>query len=314
MLEAIYVLGRGNSFRKTGSRSLIQDGADELAVFARIKNSSVHSLGLSRSRSETKIRINGADGAGMEQALRAFPSVVIEPGQHRLFEDGPILRRQFLDWTVFHVEPQFLAAWRKFARCLRQRNRALRLGDRRSSAAWIEPLAESGEMVNGYRQEVMDRLRVEIQRVSSALLGSPGVDLAFRSGWSAGEKLVDVLARTLRSDLERGHTQAGPHRAELVVTVSGKPVRDVLSRGQQKLVLAAFVVGQLQVLQNFQTHPLLLVDDFGSELGPDLRARLWGVIVGLGSQVFVTALEESQVFTADAAMFHVKHGHVAAML
>src|SRR6185437_5155218 len=87
----------------------------------------VHAAGVEVHRKEgTRARIDGGPVASLADRSRVFPVQVIDPEIHKLMEEGGRRRRRWLDWAVFHVEPQFADWWMRFARALRQRNAALR--------------------------------------------------------------------------------------------------------------------------------------------------------------------------------------------
>ena len=112
MLEAIYLLGRGRSFRTRHTERLIRHGADRLMVHGRTDNPSYPNLGLAFDRKEgLEARIDGRPAKSLAELSEAFPVQVMDPGIHRLVEEGPAYRRRWLDWGVFHVEPGFVAAW-----------------------------------------------------------------------------------------------------------------------------------------------------------------------------------------------------------
>src|SRR5690349_1341868 len=146
VLEGAYLLGRGRSFRTRISERLIQYGADHLVVFGRTDDALSQSIGVQIGRrTEPVAKLNGASLPSLTELSRAFPVQVIEPGVHRLLEEGGYRRRRWLDWGVFHVEPRFLEAWSRYTRGLRQRNAALR-SQPETATAWDAELAQLGEM------------------------------------------------------------------------------------------------------------------------------------------------------------------------
>ena len=72
-----------------------------------------------------------------------LPVQVVDPGIHRLVEEGPVYRRRWLDWGVFHVEPSFGADWQDYRRALQQRNAALKAHE--DPTPWEPALARAGE-------------------------------------------------------------------------------------------------------------------------------------------------------------------------
>jgi len=107
LLEAIHLLGMARSFRSTRLNPVISHEQDSCTVFGQVELGEAQSsaLGISRDRSgEVRIRINGQTVRSAAELADALPLQLINPDSFRLLEGAPKLRRQFLDWGVFHVE------------------------------------------------------------------------------------------------------------------------------------------------------------------------------------------------------------------
>ena len=100
-------------------------------------------LGVEVTRQGTTARVAGRTAASLAELSQVFAVQVIEPGIHRLIEEAGHRRRRWLDWAVFHVEPQFVETWVRYVRALRQRNAALKIagGD---AGVWDPELARLG--------------------------------------------------------------------------------------------------------------------------------------------------------------------------
>src|SRR2546430_11377306 len=110
--------------------------------------------------------------------------------------------------------------------------------------------------------------------------------------------MVEALTACRERDADRGLTHAGPRRADVAVRLDGRPAREVLSRGQQKLVAAAMTVAQLRLLQEVtRTTPTLLLDDPAAELDGERLQRFIEQVLRLRCQLVVTSLHaESRLF------------------
>src|SRR3546814_9174283 len=69
-------------------------------------------------------RLDGQPVASLGDLCAALAAVSFEPGSHALVSGGGEPRRRYVDWGLFHVEPDFLPLWRRYARALKQRNRS----------------------------------------------------------------------------------------------------------------------------------------------------------------------------------------------
>jgi len=312
LLEAMFLLGRGRSFRTRNSERLIQGGQDHLRVIGRVMSSSGQgqSLGFEVTQEGASARIGGRPAQSLAELSHAFPVQVIEPGVHKLVEEGGYRRRRWMDWAVFHVEPHFGDTWVRYTRALRQRNAALKLQSGQASV-WDAELARLGEVIGESRGRFLTQLQPYWREAVTALSGLD-VELHYVRGWSHGHTLLDALAASWARDEARCLTHAGPHRADVAVRLHGRPAREVLSRGQQKLVAAAMTVAQLRLLQeDAQTTPTLLLDDPAAELDGERLQRFIEQVMSLRCQLVVTSLHaESRLFGAPERTFRVEYGRV----
>jgi DNA replication and repair protein RecF len=320
LLEAIFFLGRGRSFRTPRNEALIRKGSDHILVAGQLGDSYGRGrpIGIQYGREGFEARAGGERLSSLADLATVFPVQAIDPEVHRLVEEGPQERRRYLDWGVFHVEPRFVDHWRRYQRALKQRNAALREGAvEQVVRAWDLELVDAGERLAASRRSYFGHLRPTVAALGERLLGAP-VDLVLADGWPTGTNLVDALQGSWLRDRERGATHVGPHRADLAIRVGGDPARHRVSRGQQKLTAAAMLLGQLQCdAERGSPTAALLVDDPAAELDSANLDRLISVVVDLPAQLFVTALDPSvPAFERlpEARRFHVEHGQITRLL
>jgi DNA replication and repair protein RecF len=307
ILEAVFLAGRGRSFRTRHTEALIRRGSASLQVFAQT-TAPAHRIGFEYRREETyTARLDGEDVRSLAELPAAFFVEVIDPEVHRLVEGAPGERRRWLDWGVFHVEQGFLESWLRFSRALRQRNAALKLGQ--DPCSWDVELVQQGEAVARLRGAWFETVKPYLNEAVRRLAGVD-VEIGYYRGWSAERALVEALAEGLERDKARGSTLAGPHRADIQLRVGGKAARDSLSRGQQKLVAAAMVLALLQRLREQQTTPpTLLLDDPAAELDNHRLALLVDLVTELECQLVITSLDPKQeLFGRPERVFHVEQG------
>ncbi|HEY6483810.1 MAG TPA: DNA replication/repair protein RecF [Steroidobacteraceae bacterium] len=310
LLEALFLLGRGRSFRTRNSERLIRHGGSQLTVFGRTDRTPSFAVGVQVSRvGGTVARINGAPAATLTELSQAFPVQVIDPAVHKLLEEGGHRRRRWLDWAVFHVEPQFGAAWTRYTRTLKQRNAALRQPDG-DGAPWDTELTRWGESIAAWREQVMRLVQPACAQLVQRLSGLP-VELHYRRGWPADLSLLEALQTSRDRDRLRGATQMGPHRADVLVRLDGRPAREVLSRGQQKLIAIALTLTPVELLADRAVTPTLLLDDPAAELDTIHLERFIAEVNRLPCQLLSTSLHaRGGLFSAPDRVFHVEQGAV----
>ena len=319
LLEALYFLGRGQSFRTSQPSQLIRSGAPSLLVTGQVQlaQGGVVPAGVERSKNATRIRFAGRP-ANIAELVGHLPFQLLSPDSHRLLDGGPRLRRRYLDWGVFHVEPAFLAAWQRFGRALRQRNAALRSrATDREIGLWDRELMATAEMLDRYRGAYLERLLPVVERYIAEFVEIPGLRWAYRRGWPLERDYIAALSEGLEADRRQGFTRVGPHRADVAPILDNRPAQERLSRGQQKLVVAAMMLAQAFVYQQQRGQPcLFLIDDLASELDAQHRLRVLDHLRDMKAQLFLTATEAGIVDTdwAEAKRFHVEHGRVSEVV
>jgi DNA replication and repair protein RecF len=317
LLEGIFVLGRGRSFRTRQIRRLVRHGSDGFATFGTVtrEDGSEQRLGVAYRAGRLEKKIDGNEVASMAALAALLPVHAVDPGVHGLVEGGPSERRRFLDWGVFHVEHSYLEAWKRYRRVLSQRNAALkRAADLPELRSWSAAVAEAGEAIDASRSRYAAVLAPHLAAFGQRLLGR-SLTVEYDRGWAAGEPLVDVLTARMARDRETGRTEAGPHRAELVLRLEQRRLQDEASRGQQKLAAAALVLAQVAVESALQPRgSVLVVDDPAAELDADSLDRLLTALRSLEAQLVLTGLTPAHLPPMpDSPVFHVEHGRVRAL-
>ena len=189
VLEAIHLLATGRSFRENRTAPMIRDGATALRVFCRTLEPA-HRLGIERAPGAWTGRLDGQPCTKLSQFARALPVVAVHPENHRLLQGGPDVRRSFLDWGLFHVEPSYLDHWKRYTRLLRQRNAALR--DHAGDALLVsleEPMASAAARVDDWRTRYVARIADAVETVAGELdFRLPLLALAYRSSASTASE------------------------------------------------------------------------------------------------------------------------------
>ncbi len=314
LLEAICLLGRGRSFRTRNSERLITHGESRLVVHGRTSGLNRPTIGVQVVRDQATVaRIGGEFTRSLADLSQVLPVQVIEPGVHKLIEDGAFRRRRWMDWAVFHVEQGFVETWAGYTRALKQRNTALKQ-DSRQLRAWDAEVIRLGEALGASRRSMLERLQPFWREAIAELLGLD-VTLGYSQGWPKDLSLAEALVACRERDLAKGQTHAGPHRGDAVVRLDGKLARDNLSRGQQKLVAVALILAQSRLLQDLLPDtPLLLLDDPAAELDGSKLAAFISLVAKLRCQLVVTSLSRDQnPFGPPDRMFHVEQGRVAVI-
>lgn len=332
LLESIYILFRGKSFRHIDARRFIHFEHERCFVYARTSDS--QDLAILKTRQKTKLKLSGRSNLNQSELTRLMPVTLVDPSELELLDHGTGSRRQLLDWLCFHTESQFHAVWLKHARVLKQRNRQLKslktagrvtTHQREELMIWSDQLAVLGEELNQIRMQVIERWQPLFEdKIRTFLPQYPGVRLSLRSGFDQDVALHEQLEERLTRDLEQGTTRLGAHRADLRVTAAqtrfdgtlNPPASDVLSRGEKKLLIIALKLSQIELLSARGRPCVVLLDDMTAELDQAATQRLLRLLKASEAQLFLTSLDQSisdfarSIWGADLSVFQIESGDI----
>jgi len=312
LLEAIYLVGTGRSFRAPCLRDVVNFDSDHLLIASTLQDNlrdASHRVGLQKKRlSGLELRLDSEDTSIAELAS-LLPMQLLNTTSFDILEAGPNNRRQFIDWMVFHVEHDYLMRWRRYNRILKQRNQALKQGY--CTNPWDEELATLGESITSSRLAVLNDWQETFEMSLADMNLNYRIVFSYKQGWSTKENLLSALKANITSDQRRYYTENGPHRADLQVHCDSNMAKNILSRGQlKKLICSMLLARSRYIRQKSQKQGCLLVDDIGSELDEPATKNLLNCLQDSGQQVFLTAISQKTMCPVKDSiqMFHVEHG------
>jgi len=321
LLEALFYLGHGKSFRTSHVDSLIAHSFDKFVIS--IKTHDDRQLGVSRSvNGETQIKVNGERYIRLSELAKNIAIQVITPESFKLFFGGPKERRKFVDLGMFHVKHSFSSLWKDFNRVLKQRNACLKTRIRNQhSIYWTEQFCSISENIAGLRKKYITELKDELEYWLNILLPNVAdkIDINYLQGWNSKKELHEVLAANVEREYERGFSLYGAQKFDIRFVINNIAIEHQLSRGQQKLFLLALTFAQAKLIEKVKrVKPIILIDDIGAELDIHSRIALASAYQYLNCQTIITAIDKVAVEPLVPSdnnynMFHVKHGRISAI-
>ena len=296
LLEAVHLLVRGRSFRTPAADSLIRHNEGSLLIRGTIEsNSEPVDLAVQKHpKLPIQMKFKGEAVKQLSHVARQIPLQVIEPTVANLVFGTPAARREWLDWGVFHQQPKFLEAVRRWRRSLDQRNAALKIGDGEMARAFNETLGKHGDRVTEYRQAYMTELEPFIDSCLAQLDKSFGLALSLARGYTQ-PNLSEDLEKSLERDLQMRATQLGPQRADVQIrlkdndTIPNEGSR-ALSRGQGKIAAYVMKIAESELLKDQRINTIYLIDDIDSELDHAHQSKLVDLLLATSAQVFATTV------------------------
>ncbi|HSW66026.1 MAG TPA: DNA replication and repair protein RecF [Bacillota bacterium] len=301
LLEAVLVVARGASFR-AGDMELVQFDAPWMRLDAdTVKGRRV--VKLQPGTGEKWLKSFEIDGQPLARLLpaRQLPVVLFEPNHLLLLHGSPELRRSFLDDLLEQINPRFAATRRHYRRVLYQRNTLLKKQPRdvvEQLFVWNVRLSELGGQIARERLALISRFNARVSDLYEGLSRQTNrIVLEYASRFAPEtyeSSLLHKLETSTELDLLRGFTAYGPHRDDLGVFIDGHAAGEAASRGETRTLVLALKLLELQLLEELQgTPPLLLLDDVFSELDGRRRQALTAYVAD--HQTFITTTDADVV-------------------
>jgi len=313
LLEAIFYLSYGRSFRSSQTKHLIYYNENLFRLICKLDDNT--HIGLERNLKDQTIRVNRQAISRISELSTLLPVSVLHPDSHQLISAGPENRRQFMDWGVFHVEHQFIYSWKKYKKALSQRNAALRQQQPdKLCILWNTELIEHALIIEKYRMSYLQKINELVKVLSHELFPSHDISLTYKRGWPDDISYEAYLINNIHKDKEKGFTQSGPHRADIKIMIDGLSAQTSISRGQQKKLVCLLKIAQLTLFSQLSDRRcILLFDDLPAELDESNQNKIMAILSRLNIQLFITAIKADQIdcqFWNKYKVFHVEHGSI----
>ncbi|PAX51789.1 DNA replication/repair protein RecF [Brunnivagina elsteri] len=310
LLEAVELLATLRSHRMAKDKELVQDREPISQIKAVLKREAgIHDLTLTLRRNGRRtVNLNGENLRKQTDFLGVINAVEFSSLDLDLVRGSPEVRRHWLDTLLVQLEPVYAYILQQYHQVLRQRNaflkhhvETLNLASRPSELSiWDAQLATTGTRVIRRRDRAIQRLAPIAAKWHASISGStevlqvkyaPNVPLEEiqpeqvpdKTQEKAQEKVqqafFDKIQQRAIAELHQGTTLVGPHRDEVELTINQTPARQYGSQGQQRTLVLALKLAELQLIEEVVGEPpLLLLDDVLAELDPSRQNQLLDAI------------------------------------
>ena len=314
LVEALQLLTSGRSFRKPSPAELVREGAESCRLNLKLEGDGrVIDLGCSVEGGKRSFSRNGkrCRAAGVRGVV---PSVLFCPDDLDMVKRGARVRREALDSFGIQLNENYAQLLSSYERTLEQRNALLkeRYCTPTLLETWNESLAVTGAALTVHRIALLARIRERLVETYERITTKEKISVSYLPSWSQGcvpiaaigsapadderraaidtisSRLMDAYSSREDEEIRRGMTLTGPHRDEVVFEVNGRSARSFASQGQQRSIVLAWKMAEVEVTRDILGRPpLLLLDDVMSELDA-MRRDAFLSCVGHDVQTVIT--------------------------
>ncbi len=303
LLEAIYLLGVGESFRAKRTEEMVSFGQelgrvtgevdlpkdDKITLEVIVSNGMV----MGKAVNKRKYLVDGVSKR-KQDFLGILPLVLFRPEDVELVSGSPDIRRKFLDRVLIQVDKVYTSSLSTYEQALKRRNKLLDairdgMASRYSLTFWDGLLIKHGQVIQEKRREIVEYI--------NSLFGKSDLfkDLSISYDMSAVSEAR--LAQYKDAEVSVGYTLVGPHKDDLLIKDKTRDLAVYGSRGEQRMAVLAMKMGEIYFLEERGNKKvILLLDDIFSELDEVHKGEVLRVMEG--RQVVVTTADEG-----DAQMF-----------
>lgn len=330
LLEALYCLGQGNSFRADPNNELIKWGEENAYLKGEgIRDNKVFVYELFLNQRGSHIRKVNSHQVNLKDTRQWLWMVIFSPQDLELIGGSPYRRRNFLDTELSYFNFHYSYLKLLYKKILGQRNFLLSLGRkkdiRKDLESWNEQLVDKGAQIvkmrleglketESFFKEVYPRVAGENLSVKlsykSSFLNKPGPQISTKE---IKETFRRKLAEIREKEIERGITLIGPHRDDFVILIKEVNLNLFGSRGEQRIAAFSLRLSEFFFVKSREgEEPVVLLDDITSELDP-LRQKLLLNFIQNRTQIFITTTQPllfKPLYSSKVHFFKIVQGEV----
>ncbi len=298
IVEAIYFLSIGHSFRTDDDSQLIKDQNEFAVVEGQFDiGDNVKKIKTVITSKNKSITCNSYKLERLSELAKMFNVIVFKPDDVLLFNDSPSLRRKFMDTSISKMDYSYLKSLSEYNRLLKERNEILKL--EKIDDIYLDTITT--QMINVSRQIVLKRdsfinkLNELISKVIKELKGcNDSVVLKYYPYQKPDDDFINKAQNTykdaLENDLRHKSTSVGLHRENFVASLNGRDIAIFGSQGEKRLVALSLTLCLYFLVEEKEKKPIVILDDVLSELDKNHQTRLINFVSKM-EQVFITATD-----------------------
>lgn len=291
LLEAIYILCRGSSF-KAADIDIVNynqewyriDMSDEAGFKRTI------SFDNRDGRKQKSVTVDNKKSLRMPAKYK-YPVILFTPDDTRLINGSPSRRRKYFDQIISQYRPEYTPLLRRYERALQQRNKLLK----RPSVspddvfAWNVILSNTGAEIIEARRSFVEYANSKLTEYYQAIAkNNDEIIVSYIHPVTTANTILSHLETNFDRDRITGSTSVGPHRHDYHIFLREKLADDIASRGEIRTIILALKYIEADKLREiFSLQPLILLDDVFGELDNIRQQHLMNSFSN--SQIIITS-------------------------
>ncbi len=316
LLEGIWLFTGAKSFRGAKDEAFVRFGTDGAKNEMTFLADGIENEAVLQIKEHRLAQLNGNKCKTPAALAGSFSAVVFSPADLSLVEDGPAVRRRFLDTAIGMLSPSYIACLRDYVKALTQRNKIIKEYKYDPSLTVMldvfeEELALSGAKLITARKKFCKSIKNYLPGVYEGIsCGKETLEADYVCGCGEDD-LKERLLRSRKEDMITGATSVGPHRDDLSFFINGISARNYGSQGQKRSASLAVKLAQAEVIREKRGElPVFLLDDVMSELDPGRQNYILNHIKGI--QSFLTCCDPTDIQNLkEGKVIKIQNGSVA---
>ena len=291
LIEALYYLGHGRSFKSKNIKDVVPFEKEFLQIDAVVDGVRVL---LKKSKNKNTTLFNQQKVSSNSKLTYLMPTQVISPDRGFVVGGPPKLKRSYLDWGVFHVNPNILKTYKAYNKALKNINTLLASNNTIQLDHWLAQIAKLSVEISSARINYIEKLKkTPFVPLKGLIKQNNKFDFLLQSGWTKDtnhldqESIYKYLIKNRGSFARIKHLNYGPHKATIDYHLNNQN-EQLLSRGEQKKLSIFYWIKQVLMLVELNIKPIVLIDDISSELDQEKIDSILGFLIKLEVQIFIT--------------------------
>jgi len=302
IIEAIYMISTGRSWRTNRDNELINWGNDFMKILITLEAQEAKTLEMLMQKEgpatpqKKSVKMNGVKKR-LAEFLGVMPAVLFSPEELRLIDGSPVHRRRFLDILLCEMEKKYVIGLLDLAKIIKSRNKLLffiKIGqaEMKELEFWDEKLITLGSFIIRKREKVIDYINKNLSKTYQNISGAgENLEIKYKPTVKPEEYEETLIAGRDR-EIENTATLFGPHRDDFTFYLDGKDITTFGSRGEFRSAVLALKIAELDYFTTEgKTRPILLLDDIFSELDRRRRMHLSKIIQDCQTIITTTDLD-----------------------